>query len=223
MANKFPGRHDDSQKCHSFNELLAVGRDNFADPANDKTGLEDHSITGKVRDQLLNLNSYMYTTYSTNSGCQVLSIEGVCPLSIFKRIEPDLLKQSYWYIAKNPLDLVEHGSNIPPKEEFEYSMSRQTLVGIIRKDKFKGYRAPPWKVLGTFKDEVVAYNDDVAIHFIEPGADPAHYNSNETLLYTDEALFRGDDPLVSVVVEDPIVGRISMYNKLYEFLRVANS
>lgn len=54
----------------------------------------------------------MYTTYSTNINDKILSVDGVIPLNIFKKIEPLLLQHGYWYIAVNPLNFGVYGINL---------------------------------------------------------------------------------------------------------------
>lgn len=72
-------------KFQCFEELLDSGRRNFdvnIDSDLNLTGLEETTIKSPFVNQLKDLNNYMYTTYSTNEGDKILSIEGIIPLDV---------------------------------------------------------------------------------------------------------------------------------------------
>lgn len=216
-------------KFRNFSDLLVQGRRNFDSTDLDVdniTGLEEGTMESRFVEQLRDLNNYMYTTYSTNRGCKVLSLEGIIPSDIFKKIEPKLLQQGYWYIAANPFDDKVHGVNLLSTEEFDPSMDKQTkLVWIDKNDQETLSAYYRWTSLCSTNKETLLINKDINIHFF-PANDGSlllkDYVSNETLRYTDETLYQGDNPLIAIVIEDPIVGRISLYAKLYQFLVAAN-
>lgn len=207
-------------KFETFEQLLARGQENFIDPDNNITGIEPSTLNGKFKEQLASLNRYIYTTYSTNAGDKVLSIEGVIPLNTFKRIEPLLLQQGYWYIAANPLTYTVAGSNIPSSDEFDADLSHYLILNCVNNNEINQYRS--WKVLCSVGGKTYLYNDKIQTHFIQPRSDTDYdyreYISDETLEYTDELLYKGDNPLISIMIQDPIVGRISLYSNLLKFL-----
>lgn len=184
-----------SSKFRTFNELLARGIQNFDNPETNITGLEEQALTGVSYQQLKNINRYMYTTYSTNIGDKVFSIEGVIPLNIFKKIEPLLLQEGYWYIAVNPLDRRVHGLNLISFNEFDKSLAHFTEVKRIPDEDIMRYRIPPWRRLCSENGYIYIENDILPIYTLPPreefDIDNHPLNYSEILEYTDESLFRG--------------------------------
>lgn len=207
-------------KLQTFPELLARGRENFDNVGQNITGLENSTIQSLFWSQLRYLNYFMYTTYSTNKGDKVLSVEGVLPLNVFKSVETKLLQEGYWYLAVNPLDKAVHGIKILQEDEYDQSVAMYTSFRLVDQEQ-RNRMYDTWYQICKIEDKMLMVNDSIHIHLLNPRANITDMISDETLEYTSEELFRGPNPLVSLVVEDPVVGRISLYKKLAMFLNNA--
>lgn len=211
-------------KIQSFSELLDRGRKNFDISSGiNLTGLEESTMNSTFVEQLKDLNNYMYTTYSTNEGDKTLSIEGIIPLNLFYKIEPQLQRQGYWYIAASPLDNQIYGINLIPSDEFDSERANMIYLQWVN-NRDIGLFNRQWNKVCSTDNMQLLMNDKISIHFLPPDNSNLllhDYISNETLEYTDESLYHGNNPLINVIIEDPIVGRISLYSKLYKFLQAA--
>jgi hypothetical protein len=210
----------------SFEELLEQGRFNFEiNPNSNITGLEEGTRRSIYVSILKNINYYMYTTYSTNVGDKVFSIEGIIPLNVFKKIEPKLLEQGYWYVAANPLDNKIYGVNLISSDEFDPNLSYDSKLEWIN-DRDKNKFGENWMPLCQTVNTTLYMNNKIDIHFLPPNDENISLDdciSYEALGYTEKSLFQGTNPLINLTIEDPIVGRISLYSKLLTMLEWANN
>jgi hypothetical protein len=211
-------------KFDTFEELFKHGKKNFSGLGG-LTGMEDQTIGNT---DLINLNKYMYTTYSSNEGQKTLSLDGVLTLKNFLKIEPFLNSYGYWYIAERLLPRERIRKNLPTASQFDWSKANYTKISRLP----KSYYNPQeyiynGEVLCNHGDPIITGDKKVPIYFFtrftELPSDRllpewAKNPSSEVLGYTSENLFKGENPLIGLLIEDPVVGRISLYRNLYKYM-----
>jgi hypothetical protein len=203
---------------NTWKELLDQGQKNFND-ANSLTGLVVEDISDTHFRQLKEINKYMYTTYSTNPGDFLLSIEGIIHLSTFHKIETSLCLKGYYFIACNPLTKEKVGENLMPKEDYDPSMNKTTYIEKCIPTSKKYYLTQWWMRLCSTGKESIMANYSMPIHFLDFDDPDNFLPSDETLGYVNHNLFSGQNPLISIIIEDPVVARISLYRELLTMLK----
>ena len=111
-----------------------------------------------------------------------------------------------------------HGINLIPADEFDPALATRTVM--LWTDNTRGYHSRYWTTMCSRQDDMMLLvNTEVQVHFLTDSKEDAiSLISDEVVGYADESLFTNANPLIDIIIEDPIVGRISLYSKLHEFL-----
>jgi hypothetical protein len=215
------------ERASNFKDLLRLGQAQlqaFKDGKTDLnvTGIEDR-LSGVYLDQMIILNKYVYTIYSTNFYDSALSIEFVLPLSLAKSLTA-LLKPRYWYtiVEKNILhDIYIHKvrhatgavlSYVKVEDAHAKRHMARTFEDFLNHKGWYEYDGCYWLYNSCYfhysEDEIREdmKKDPVVIEPISLG-------------YCDPILISGPDPLVTMTVEDPDVNRKDLYAVLIEYLQ----
>lgn len=210
----------------TFEELLMHGKRQLveSDSPGD-TGIEDGTRTSPLFQQIVDINSYMFTTFSTNKGGHNLSIEGVIPLSVFQKIQLFLSLGCYIYMANNPLTKEIVGYSLIDPEDYDVEMSKIPKQMFVDKKQEKDYglKRLGWVQITDWKKGKALFETGrppyvtIPTNPIEEG-----FPSDEVVeIVNNDLLFKGEDPLISIFIEDPIFGRISLYKNLLKYLKSA--
>jgi hypothetical protein len=219
------------QGSAEYKKLLEIGKLRIKGVENND--LEPHSNV----EELLPLNNYVYTYYSTNANDKSYSIEFVILADFLDPLLNKLEENGLWYMAKNyktnefkefyddrhsntevldrlvPNNQLQYfGLRYPDKPTRDwYLVNDQSLpnnVSRIRRDKADIYFLSPFQVM-CIQNEYAESNYFLQMGFIPELELPPH-NINIKLLSQNIAV---------VTIEDPTLYRKELYNDLLEILK----
>jgi hypothetical protein len=184
--------------------------------------VEDHLLNNpQFYNQMLELNRYVYTYYSTNASDLTQSIEFVVLTEVLDKLIEKLNEYGYWYIAKKYNDniFINIGENVDKKIP-EVRMISYDQLPIY---KLKSEMNPDgWKIV-TKKTEHVVIERRAKVHFLD--SEMLHcliktYNENSFDEYFDNNEFDSIHKNLSVItIENPSMHSKDLYLNLIDILR----
>lgn len=125
---------DPTEKINTYSDLLLLGMKQLelekTYPCN-VTGIEHHQNLLNHIDDLIKLNKYVYTVYSTNHDAKTLSVEFFIQLHDAKLLIPILKKHKYWftlYIKSKLVDYEIDDDMIKSMHEHEFFHTSSDLL-----------------------------------------------------------------------------------------------
>jgi hypothetical protein len=189
------------------------------------TGIEDQ-LSGIYLEQMIKLNKYMFTVYSTNIYEHCLSVEGFLKLSVVNKIIPLLKEKGLWYTVSDVYDnLICYNID-----------DNQRLDNIcITHDEHPGYKIHyynPTTRRGWFQSKG-KWHCEIDPHFhcrnryykkyINTQSEKSINKLCELKKYCCiKFLQENDDPLVALTVEDPVMENKNLYIILYDIFYMIN-
>jgi len=183
--------------------------------------------------ELKELNKYMFTTYSTNQNDKIYSLEGTIPFKLFNKIKKYLDHYYYNCIDTITGNIIE--SKLMDPQDYNSSMGSYPMVSSFLKgseeDEFT-YRHG-WKTIAYNENQAIKMRD-MKFHFFDFDSDSdsdelythvdEHLGSNnapgtEVVLYIDCKYFTDENKLITLLIEDPVPGRTSLYRHLINILK----
>lgn len=184
----------------SFEDLLEHGRKQLLDfrenpDSDNSTGIED-SLVEPYLSQMIEMNNYIYTTASTNYPAalpffQPFFLEGVTRLSTAKRLYQKLSDKYYWVLAQDLL--TGDFPIVAPHELYSWDIAQS-------------------------KDVTQADSQYLISDFFFAENEP-YILGAEVLQYTDESVFKGEDRVVGIIIEDSCNCRKDLYRDINAALR----
>jgi hypothetical protein len=104
MSGKLPMSASSPDVVTEYKKLLKIGRDMLRDPTTDSWSysLEEHTLRNRATmKQLIKLNGYVATDYSTNEADKTYSVEFAILADYFNATVESLRSAGYFFIAKN--------------------------------------------------------------------------------------------------------------------------
>jgi hypothetical protein len=194
----------------TFEELLSFGRMQLTNTQNgikdaNVTGIEDQ-LSGKYLDQMIELNQYMYTTYSTNRYTDCLSIGGELKLPTALKLANKCKEKGFWYAINDAGKVIDHFVDDLRIFNERYLITSNNPFdrppNIMAKtiDEFNLGQGWFW-----FEDHNCwAFSNSV--HYFFPSSrwiNGCEEPRNESRYYGKKHLYQGDDRLVKMEIEDP--------------------
>jgi hypothetical protein len=205
---------------HKYLELLDNGRQKLLGTI--ENDVEDHLLSNPhYYNQMLELNRYVYTYYSTNSRDLTQSIEFIVLSDVLDKLIEKLNEHGYWYIAKkyNDNTCINIGENI------DKTIPELRLVSYeqLPRYRLKSETNPDgWKIVSK-KTEEVTIERRAKIHFLD--SEMLHclikkYNENLFDDYFDNNYFDGIYNNLSVItIENPSMHSKDLYLNLIDIVR----
>ncbi len=213
---------NDSNIITEYKKLLKKGLHNIS--IGNEASLEDHLLCNKNDlNHLKMINNYVYTTYSTNHNDKTYSLDLFILNSYSKLLIDKLKSKDYWFIFKdNNKLLINIDSNL------NNSKYKETIT--IEREKALYLDKKYWTELSS-NDNIVTFERYADTYFLSNNnIDDLKKNlfSENNLLkelsfdYDSEDYDINYDLLVNnvsyFIIEDPIIGRKSLYNELLNIL-----
>jgi hypothetical protein len=203
-----------------YTELLEIGRKKLLGLI--ENDVEEHLLNDPhTYNQMLELNRYVYTYYSTNSSDLTQSIEFIVLTDVLDKLIEKLNDHGYWYITKkyNDNTSVNIGENIDKTIPEVRLVSYQQLP-LYR---LKSETNPDgWKIVSR-KPEEVAIERRAKIHFLD--SEMLHclikkYNENLFDDYFDNNDFDSIYENLSVItIENPSIHSRDLYLNLIDIMK----
>ena len=203
-----------------YTELLEIGRKKLLGTI--ENDVEDHLINDhRVYNQMLELNKYVYTYYSTNQSDLTQSIEFIVLTDVLEKLIEKLNDHGYWYITKkyNNSTYINVGKNIDKTIPEVRKVSYEQLPRY----RVKSETNPDgWKIVSRKTEEVVIERR-AKIHFLD--SEMLHclikkYNENLFDDYFDNNEFDSIYKNLSVItIENPSIHSKDLYLNLIDIVR----
>lgn len=215
----------------SFDELLEIGRKQLkGDIKDDLTGIDDRILSGKYLEQMIVLNEHMYTTYSTNPHDDTLSLQGILTLPIALMLR-DKIKGKIWFtIYDDEGIIIDKDYDNRANTTFTLKQSVTKSNRIVTTDIDQSINGDSWiyydptEFINKLPSRYQTYfhgdwmiNTDPKYATDDLCCDNGHYL--EVHDYCDNSLFIGENRLVNMTFEDPIIGRKSLYEYLIKMFK----
>ena len=214
-----------SSEIKTYSELLKFGQSLLdKDDLLDESSVEEHlSNDTESLKQMKDLNKYVYTVYSTNEGDKTYSIEFFILASAVDEVLKKLKEKDYWYIAKNysTNEIFENiGSNNKDTEEqrIQIPLSEVSRYNIDR-DVWS------WHIESQdSKQNTTILRRQAPIYFLSPSQvdflrEEYTEGNYETITYEGHTFEDLLPQLAVVTVEDPIIGRKTLYTEVYDIIK----
>ena len=249
---------------NTFDELLQQGRKQLQNTKGNLTGIEQQLSDSVIyNEDMIKLNNYMYTTYSTNRPWRdSFSLMADLPLKIALELS-SVIDCKLWYtIHDNTGKLIKHNIDkvvdrinntfimvcaIP--EDSDYLHKVTTIDDFLGS---KGWYLCTGRTINDIIDSIPSQFTIINLHTLQEfGEDqevyfhlkkayfhfPDQSNLNqkdnestqstqstqsteysyvESAMYSNPEMYEGDNRLVSMSFEDPIIGRKTLYKYLYD-------
>ena len=200
-----------------YQKLLSLGVAKLKNESDND--LEEH--TYENINQLLLLNKYVYTYYSTNDGDKTYSIEFAILPQYLDKLTSKLREKRYWYQTKNYKtdEYVSFYDKYLAKNSFY--LSEKIIDKSIYKLFEDSWEFPVnWKELDKFTIKKI-----LPVHLFE-SIEQFMFNTRMNVfqqIYVDETFTNINTKLLSeniaiVMIEDPIIDRKTLYRELYNIL-----
>lgn len=210
-----------------YKKLLEFGKSQIKGEFNND--LEEHAET----DKLLKLNDYVYTYYSTNKGDDTYSIEFVVLADHMNIILEELDKKGMWYCAKN----YKTEKYVEKYDKELNDFTKKKTINIREKDlRFyneKTENNPYGWEIDEIHGDIITISKEHKIYFLESDTindfnemyNDSNYFLNMTYI---KQLTHIDINLLSkniavIVVEDPVIERITLYDELLKIFEEKNT
>lgn len=210
----------ESQSLYKYAELLDIGRKKLLGLV--ENDVEDHLLNDPyVYNQMLELNKYVYTYYSTNNSDLTQSIEFIVLTEVLDTLINKLNEYGYWYIAKKYNDnmSINIGENVDKK----IPEVRMVSYDQLPRYKLKSEMNPDgWKIV-TKKAEHAVIERSAKVHFLD--SEMLHclikkYNENLFDDYFDNNEFDSIHQKLSVItIENPSIHSKDLYLNLIDIIR----
>lgn len=201
-------------------ELLDFGKKKLLGTA--ENDVEDHLINDhRAYNQMLELNKYVYTYYSTNSSDLTQSIEFIVLTDVVDNLIKKLNHYGYWYITKkyNDSTFINVGKDIDKTIPEVRTVSYEQLPRYRLKSE---NNLDGWKIVSKKTDHAVIERR-AKIHFLD--SEMLHclikkYNDNLFDDYFDNNVFDSIYENLSVItIENPSIHSKDLYSNLIEILK----
>jgi hypothetical protein len=203
----------------TFGQLIEFGKNRTNPSTIDEL---DYSLEPHIRKnndtltELYQLNHYAYTYYSTNERDQTYSVEFAIPDLIINPLKQKLKEKGFWFFVSRPdKEIVPEDYDIDESE----CMKTETITQIVDPDELDEILE---ERLRWYKIDENTIGHDRFIHFLESTKPDFLYDMRDNNVFIE--LTQMTTPnlcsrLYSVIVEDPIIGRKSLYKELTQILR----
>ena len=203
-----------------YTELLEIGRKKLLGIIDND--VEDHLLNDPhIYNQMLELNKYVYTYYSSNSGDLTQSIEFLVLTEVVDKLIEKLNDYGYWYIAKKYND----STHINLGENIDKTIPEVRVVSYEQLPRYqlKSETNPDgWKITSKRTEDVVIERK-AKIHFLD--SEMLHclikqYNNNLFDEYFDKNEFESIYKNLSVItIENPSIHSKDLYLNLIDIIR----
>jgi hypothetical protein len=209
-----------TKTLEKYTELLGIGRKKLLGII--ENDVEDHLLNDPhIYNQMLELNRYVYTYYSTNSSDLTQSIEFIVLTEVVDKLIEKLKDHGYWYIAKKYNDnmCINIGENVDKKIPEVRMVSYEQLPRYRLKSEIN---PDGWKVVSRKPDHAVIERR-AKVHFLD--SEMLHcfikkYNANLFDDYFDNNNFDSIYKNLSVItIENPSIHSRDLYLNLIDIMR----
>jgi len=203
-----------------YKKLLEIGTNKLK--GNIDNDVELHLLNDESRfNEMLELNKYVYTYYSTNNGDLTQSIEFIVLTDVVDEFVEKLKTLGYWYIYKKYTNIypdmnigIEHNKTIPEVR----TIDGEELDRFRIKSNTNPYG---WKITKKTKT-YINLERTAPVHFLCNEMIDClleTYNKNSFDDYFDDESFVELYPHLSVIaIENPLVNRKNLYSNLIKML-----
>lgn len=209
-----------NKTLQKYSELLEIGRQKILGTVDND--LEDHLLNDPVvYNQMLELNKYVYTYYSTNNSSLTQSIEFIVLTDVVDELIKKLNNYGYWYIVKKYNDT----THINLGENIDKTIPEVRLVSYeqLPRYRLKSDTNPEgWKIISRRTEDVVIERR-AKIHYLN--SEMLHclikkYNENLFDDYFDNNDFESIYQDLSVItIENPSIHSKDLYFNLIDIIR----
>jgi len=147
-----------------------------------------------------------------------MTIEGIIPLSVFMKMEPYLQAKGYLYKAINPFTKKIIGQKLMDNYEYDLSKGFETVIRTDEDD-YRCFDDSAWIKLSPN----IRVSTNIRYCLLVKDDHEDDYPSCEVLDYTSEKLFINENPLISIIIEDPAIARITLYKEILNLLITCNN
>jgi len=215
-------------KLKTFDELLHFGKlqleyfsNNSCDYDYNITGLEPQ-LKNKYLDQMIELNEYMYTTFSTNNYEHCLCVGGILKLNDAIKLSKLLKKEKYWYSIETKGKIYDINIDETKLNErvlifYDVDVDSDRMIKANTKKDFE--QGKGW-AFNVSKNRWEFYTP---IHIFDDDSYDLMSTYPEAYEYTNHSLFKTKtNPLVAIFIEDPIPSNDTLYKKLIQMFKKIN-
>ena len=221
------------QLINSFSDLIAFGhtRTSPTSPSSSHDpSLEDHTLDTKILKEINDLNQYGFTFYSTNDGDKTYSIEFAIPKLLVSKLVKKLKTTDYWYaIYPHNISEWEHNESIGKNVIAHYDKNKIHRTYLVHEENNDPHVFETGRYAvrseqfpnGWYRDSPTTIAFNKRIHFMEEPEIMLQWTVFDELhqIATPEVYTE----LVGVIVEDPKIGRKSLYRELTKILHDINN
>jgi hypothetical protein len=203
-----------------YTELLEIGRKKLLGVIDND--VEDHLLNEPhIYNQMLELNKYVHTYYSTNKSDLTQSIEFIVLTEVVDKLIEKLNDHGYWYITKKYND----STSINIGEDIDKTIPEVRIVSYeqLPRYRLKSETNPDgWKIVSR-KPENAIIERRAKVHFLD--SEMLHclikkYNENLFDDYFDNNAFDSIYKNLSVItIENPSIHSRDLYLNLIDILR----
>jgi len=209
-----------SEYLLKYLELLDNGRKKLLGLI--ENDVEDHLLNNPVTyNQMLELNRYVYTYYSTNNSDLTQSIEFIVTTEVVDELIEKINKHNYWYIAKK----YNYNTSINIGENIDKTIPEVRMVSYEQLPRFRmksDTNPDGWKIVSR-KSEHVVIERRAKIHFLNSemlNCLIKKYNDNLFDDYFDDNYFESIYQNLSVItIENPSIHNKDLYLNLIDIIR----
>jgi hypothetical protein len=203
----------------TFGQLIEFGKQR-TNPSNEDA--LDYSLEPHIREnndtltELYQLNHYAYTYYSTNEHDKTYSVEFAIPDLIINPLKQKVKEEGFWFFVSRPdkeilpEDYYIDESECKETETITQEVNPDELEEILE-DRLRWYK---------INENTIGH--DRFIHFLESTDQEFLSDMRDNNVFIELRQMttpRLCSRLYSVIVEDPIIGRKSLYKELTKILR----
>lgn len=220
MFEQQPQTESQPKMLEKYTELLEIGRKKILGEI--ENDIEDHLLNEPhIYNQMLELNRYVYTYYSTNSSDLTQSIEFIVLSDVVDSLINKLNQFGYWYITKKYND----STYINVGEDIDKTIPEVRLISYDQLSRFKmksDVCPNGWKIVSRKTDHAVIERK-AKIHFLDSEMLYClikKYNENLFDDYFDNNAFDSIYENLSVItIENPSIHSKDLYLNLIDILK----
>jgi hypothetical protein len=204
-----------------YKELLQIGKDKLNGIIDNDVEL--HLLNDPVKfNEMLELNNYVYTYYSTNQYDITQSIEFIILTDFVDEFIKKIKRKCYWYIYKK---FTDENAVLKIGEEHENTIPEIRTICDEDLHRFRiksGTNPNGWKITKR-TNKYINIERLAKIHFLENDMVNylwKKYNDNLFDEYFDDESFRSLYPHLTVItIENPSIDKKNLYSSLIDILR----
>ena len=216
--------HNENNYLSKYKELLQIGKNKLNGTIDNDVEL--HLLNDKNRlNEMLELNNYVYTYYSTNQTDLTQSIEFIMLTDMVDEFIKKIKQKGYWFIYKKYGDLT---ATINIDEHHDQSIPEvRTISGDeLPRFRIKSDNNPNgWRVTKK-TDKYINIERLAKIHFLDNEMVNYLWNKyNDNLFdeYFDDDSFENLYPDLTVItIENPLLNKKNLYSTLLDILQETN-